>query len=187
MTNENQSAELPWKTTAEEIDRPPAGVHLVHSSGVGELVKVCDDAELADENDSVSRGHVMARATAASVDQTETKCWFFLVVDDGQAVIEREEFLEIIGILNLGSLITFILLIFTGVLDTFVAVLLVAKDKIFPKLPYLYLYLWVGLWPIIPRIVEWYGGMDPEPMEAFELSVVAALAYGMHIYQKNNQ
>lgn len=97
-----------------------------------------------------------------------------------EAFVERDEFLEIIGILGLGKVISFILLICTGVLDTFVAVLLVAKDKILPKLPYTYLFLWVGVWPFLPRAVEWYGGMDPEPMEAVGIATVALAAYVAH-------
>ena len=101
-----------------------------------------------------------------------------------EAFIERKEFLEIIGILGFGPIITYILLGATGVLDTFVAILLVRKDTFFPKLPYFVLYAWAGLWPIIPRIIEWYGGMNPEPMEAVYLAVVAAVAYAMHLYRK---
>jgi hypothetical protein len=97
-----------------------------------------------------------------------------------EAMIEQDEYLEIIGSLGLGSAITFGLLICTGLLDTFVAVLLIAKDKIWPALPTGYLFLWAGLWPIVPRLLEWHGGMDPEPMVAVSTAIVAALAYAMH-------
>jgi hypothetical protein len=97
-----------------------------------------------------------------------------------EAFIERDEFLEIIGVLGFSSGITFFLLICTGVLDTFVAILLIAKDKIWPQLPTFYLFAWVGLWPVIPRIVEAYGGLDPEPMEAVGIFCVAVVAYLIH-------
>ncbi len=101
-----------------------------------------------------------------------------------EAFIERTEFLEIIGILGFGPVITYILLGMVGVLDTFVAILFIRKDMFFPKLPYFVLYLWAGLWPVVPRVIEWYGGMDPEPMEAVSVAIIAALAYAMHLYHK---
>ena len=103
-----------------------------------------------------------------------------------EAFVERDEFLEIIGVLGLGNAITFFLLICTGVLDTFVAVLLVAKDKIWPGLPWVYLFGWAALWPIIPRLIEWYGGMDPEPMEAVGVFVVGVVCYLIHRYYHQN-
>ena len=99
-----------------------------------------------------------------------------------EAFIERDEFLEIIGVLGLGSTVSFVLLICTGVLDTTVAVLLLAKDKIWPQLPAIYLFAWAGLWPIVPRIIEWYGGLDPEPMEAVGVFAWAVAAYLIHHY-----
>jgi hypothetical protein len=101
-----------------------------------------------------------------------------------EAFIERTEFLEIIGILGFGPVITYFLLGVTGALDTFVAILFIRKDMFFPKMPYAFLYLWAALWPIVPRVIEWYGGMDPEPMEAVYVAVIAAAAYAMHIYHK---
>lgn len=101
-----------------------------------------------------------------------------------EAFIERDEFLEIIGILGFGPIITYFLLGCVGVLDTFVAILFIRKDMFFPKMPYFYLYVWAGLWPVVPRLIEWYGGMDPEPMEAVVVAVIAAAAYIMHLYHK---
>ena len=97
-----------------------------------------------------------------------------------EAFIERDEFLEVIDVLGLGATISFLLLIATGILDTFVAILLLAKDKIMPNLPYVYLFLWVGLWPFIPRAIEWYGGMNAEPLEAAKISVIALIAYAIN-------
>lgn len=98
--------------------------------------------------------------------------------------MEREECLEIIGILGLGQIVTYFLLGCVGVLDPFVAILFIRKDMFFPNLPYLYLYVWAGLWPVVPRVIEWYGGMDPEPMESVGVAVIAAAAYAMHVYHK---
>jgi len=101
-----------------------------------------------------------------------------------EAFIERTEFLEIIGILGFGTYITYFLLGVVGILDTFVAILFIRKDRFFPRLPYWTLYLWAALWPIVPRVLEWYGGMDPEPEEAFWVAVIAAAAYIAHLYHK---
>ncbi len=101
-----------------------------------------------------------------------------------EAFIEQDEFFEVISILGFGSIITYILLGVVGVLDTFVAILFIRKDMFFPKLPYLVLYIWAGLWPIVPRVIEWYGGMDPEPMEAVYIAAIAVVAYLMHLYHK---
>jgi hypothetical protein len=101
-----------------------------------------------------------------------------------EAFIERDEFLQIIGTLGFGKIITYILLGGIGIVDTFVAILFIRKDMFFPKLPYFVLYLWAGLWPIVPRLIEWRGGMDPEPMEAVYVAGIAAAAYLMHLYHK---
>ncbi len=94
-----------------------------------------------------------------------------------EGLIEREEFAEIIGGLGFGTLVTTLLVFGTGLLDTFVAILLVAREKIWPQLPVLWLYLWVGLWPWVPRLVEMIGGLEPEFEDAIVLSIVAAVAY----------
>jgi len=97
-----------------------------------------------------------------------------------EGLMQRTEFFDVISVLGLGSVLTMALVILTGLLDTTVAILLVAKDKVAPQLPWLYLYLWVGLWPWVPRVLELYGGMDLETEDAVIVSIMALLAYGIH-------
>lgn len=97
-----------------------------------------------------------------------------------EGFFEAEEFYEVIGVLGLGSAITAILAFLVGVLDTYVGVLLVAKDKVLSQLSWFYLYLWVGLWPWVPRAMEWYGGLEMEISDAAIVSVVAVCAYFIH-------
>lgn len=64
-----------------------------------------------------------------------------------------------------------------GVMDCIVAVLLIFKHKIIPVLPWKCLFLYAGLWPIVPRIMEWNNG-NPFPwIEVIIFSSVATLAY----------
>jgi hypothetical protein len=55
----DQAPVLLGKTAAEEIDRPPTSVPLVHSEGVGEFMQVGHDGQLADQDDSTLGGDVM--------------------------------------------------------------------------------------------------------------------------------
>jgi hypothetical protein len=59
----------------------------------------------------------------------------------------------------------------------FVAVLLVARIKIMPKVPTSFIYLWCGLWPWVPRVLEWHGGMEPEISSAVFVTIAALAAY----------
>lgn len=105
-----------------------------------------------------------------------------------EGFFDQESFYEVIQVLGLGGAITTALVLFTGALDTFVAILLVAKVKIMPKLPILYLFIWVGLWPWVPRVMEVFGGLEPEIEDAVLVSVAAALAYIAHIvYHKDSK
>ena len=94
-----------------------------------------------------------------------------------EGLTEPDNFLEIIGKLGLGTVITSGLVYVVSILDLFVSILLMARSKILPQLPMILLYTWCGLWPWIPRLIELYGGMEPEISSAAPVTVAAVLAY----------
>ena len=105
---------------------------------------------------------------------------FTFAVHSIKGFMGSEEYFTIIGVLGLSSSLTTTLVYLIGPLDGAVALLLLFKGKVLPKLPWLYIYVWAGLWPWVPRVLEGYGGLEMEWGEAAFITVVAALAYYLH-------
>jgi len=96
-----------------------------------------------------------------------------------------EEFRSIIGVIGFSTFINTLLVFLVGLLDSAVAVLLVTKDKILPKFSHIYLFLWAGIWPWIPRVLEWYGGLHVEVGYPLFITITAIIAYYIHKNNKN--
>jgi len=94
-----------------------------------------------------------------------------------QSFIGTPDKLEVLDVLPLNHKATLLLLILAGIHDGFVTVLLLFKERLLPKLPSLYLYLWVGLWPIAPRLILWFGGKPFEWFEALIFLSLSVLSY----------
>ncbi|MEM8949925.1 MAG: hypothetical protein AAGC99_11395 [Pseudomonadota bacterium] len=88
---------------------------------------------------------------------------------------------DIVGVLGLGTTIITILIFFAGIHDGVVAILLLAKGKLFPKLPWWIVFLYAGVWPIVPCAMIWFGSGLFEWIEVVIFGAIAALAYWAHI------
>ncbi|MBQ4820751.1 hypothetical protein [Aquimarina sp. MMG016] len=94
-----------------------------------------------------------------------------------QAFIGTKYMYDISNALEMDTFGTLILFLFVGFHDTMVVVLLLFKEKLLPKLPTIYLYTWVGIWPIIPRFVLWIGGASFVWSEAIIFFLLSAISY----------
>ena len=94
-----------------------------------------------------------------------------------KAIRLADEFLGLVLILGFNQTISSILLLTVGIVDCFIAGLILFKSKILPGLNWRFVFLYAGLWPVVPRILEWYQtGVFPFIEAAIFISV-AALAY----------
>ena len=80
---------------------------------------------------------------------------------------------EIVSVLGFGSAITAILVFFTGIHDGAVTVVIIAKDKLFPNLPWWPVFIYAALWPIVPRAMIWMVG---QPFEWIEVIIFGSMA-----------
>lgn len=98
-----------------------------------------------------------------------------------QGVTGQQELRDIVSILGFGGTITAILVFFAGIHDGVVTALLVGKGKLFPRLPWWTVFLYAGIWPIVPRGMIWFGGGPFEWIEVVIFATLAGLAYWAHI------
>jgi len=94
-----------------------------------------------------------------------------------QAFIGVKYMSDIINILELDILATLVILVLVGFHDAMVVTLLLFKDKLIPKLPTVYLYIWVGIWPIIPRFILWGGGAPFDWIEILIFTKLSTISY----------
>ena len=87
------------------------------------------------------------------------------------------EFYEIISVLGFSSTITSALVFFIGPWDGSIALLLLFR-------PNKWVFLLAGLWPWIPRVFEFMGGLEPEYIDAIVVSLLATLAYYLFLKKK---
>jgi hypothetical protein len=95
-------------------------------------------------------------------------------------ILGGEEYFKIVGGLGLSDTLTKILVHGLLPIDGGVAVLLIFGNKISRSFPWCTLFVWAGVWPWVPRILEWKAGMEPEIIDAVFVSVMAALAYYLY-------
>ena len=84
------ASELLGKAQLEEVDRPAASPTLIPAKGMGELVAVGHDRELAPQGDGVGRRAVRA-VTAASPFKLPEPERGLLAIDAAQILVELEE------------------------------------------------------------------------------------------------
>jgi len=92
-------------------------------------------------------------------------------------LVGAEEFYTILAVLNQSDTVTTLLVHSVFLLDGAVFLLLVFGNKLSTQFPWQYLFIWTGLWPWVPRVLEFKGGLEPEVGDAIVLSIAAALAY----------
>ena len=95
-------------------------------------------------------------------------------------LIGHQDLHDIIAPLGFGELVTSVLVFLAGVHDGVVTALLVTKNALFPSLPFGVVFLYAGLWPIVPRGLIWYGGGSFEWIEVLIFAGIASLAYWAH-------
>lgn len=86
----------------------------------------------------------------------------------------------IVSVLGLDADINAALIILVGLLDCCVAIALLFKDMLLHWLSWQWLLTYVGIWPIVPRTIQWIGGGDFAWMEVLIYATVTALAYYLH-------
>ena len=105
----------------------------------------------------------------------------FLVIGyTGHAVLgllQDPEYTRLVTTLGLSGTMTMLLVYLIFPLDGAVAYFLLFGNKLSEKFPWGVLFLWAGLWPWVPRVLELKGGYEPEFSDAIIFSVMAALAY----------
>lgn len=84
--------------------------------------------------------------------------------------IGSQEFYDIVSVLGLSSAATHALVFLIGPLDCSVALILFSKQN-------KWVFLWAGIWPWIPRALEFFGGLEVEFGESPFVSILAILAY----------
>jgi uncharacterized membrane protein YphA (DoxX/SURF4 family) len=104
-----------------------------------------------------------------------------------EGVEDPSNYYEIISKIGVTGALATVIVVFVSVLDTFVGVLLVAGKKIIPALPTFAIYLWCGIWPWLPRLVEWHGGMEPEISSAVYAGIAALAAYLIRVYYHHDR
>jgi len=97
---------------------------------------------------------------------------------------ESEEFYGIVSGVGFGGALTTALVWAVLPLDGTVALLLFFGNKVSNNFPWGVFFLWVGLWPWVPRVLEIYGGLKPEVVDSVVVSALAALAY--YLYKHKN-
>ena len=100
------------------------------------------------------------------------------------ALTMGEEYTMTIAVLSLNEMTNTRLLICVGLLDFSVAIFLIFKDFLLPKLRWILLLLYIGLYPIIPRVLQWMGGDGFAWIEILIFATLAFLAaYNLHVYK----
>lgn len=99
-------------------------------------------------------------------------------------ILGGEEYFQIVGGLGLSKGFTTLLVHGLLPLDGGIALLLIFGNKISRTFPWHLLFLWTGLWPWIPRLLEWNAGMEVEIIDAVVMTVLSGIAY--HLYKKSN-
>ncbi len=97
---------------------------------------------------------------------------------------EAAEYAEIVETLGFGASVTTALVWGVLPLDGSVAVLLLFANKIFRNFPWDFLFLWATLWPWVPRLIAYRGGVDGEMWLGVVVSALALLSW--YLYKKKN-
>lgn len=93
-------------------------------------------------------------------------------------LLEKECY-GIVSALGFNPTVTAFLVRLVFPLDGTVALLFMFGARI-RRFPWHLLFLWAGVWPWVPRVLQWYGGLGVEYGEAAAVSVLAVLAFYLH-------
>lgn len=98
-----------------------------------------------------------------------------------QGLIGQQVLRDIVSVLGFSGTTTAILVFFAGIHDGAVTTLLIAKDKFFPRLPWWTVFVYAGVWPLVPRAMIWLSGEPFEWVEVAILATLANLAFWAHV------
>ncbi len=82
---------------------------------------------------------------------------------------------------NFGEPTTSVLVIIGGLMDTIVAVLLLFKSKFLKALRCSHLFCFAGIWPVVPRVIEWYLTGHFPWVEFLVFAALTLLTYYLHL------
>lgn len=102
-------------------------------------------------------------------------------------LIGSAELKEIVSVLGFGSAITSLLVFFTGLHDGAVTAMVLAKDKLFPKLPWWPVFIYAAIWPIVPRFLIWMSGQPFEWGEVLIFGSMPLAAWATQIARRKYQ
>lgn len=91
-----------------------------------------------------------------------------------EGLLGSDEYREIISVIGFSAAITSLLALFIGLWDGAIALMLLLR-------PGKWMFLLAGLWPWVPRVLEFMGGREIEVVDAVVMTSIAALAYYFHI------
>ncbi len=94
-----------------------------------------------------------------------------------EAFIGVKYMYDILNILELDILSALVLLVLVGFHDALVATILLFKEKLVPKLSTVYVYIWAGIWPIVPRFILWGGGAPFDWIEVLIFTKLSTISY----------
>ena len=97
---------------------------------------------------------------------------------------EAEEYTEILETLGFSATITTALVWAVLPIDGTVALLLLFGNKLCRHFPWNLLFLWATLWPWVPRVIAYRGGVDGEIWLGIVVSVLALISW--YLYKKQN-
>lgn len=95
-------------------------------------------------------------------------------------LMQDPEFLKLVGTLGFDAETNRYLVYSIFLFDGLVVLFLLLGSRICDNFPWKFLYIWVGLWPWIPRYLEMRGGYEMEWGEALFITVLAFVAYKLH-------
>ncbi|MEM6723146.1 MAG: hypothetical protein AAF598_03855 [Bacteroidota bacterium] len=72
----------------------------------------------------------------------------------------REEDRRVIEVLGFSDATGNLIIIFMGLVNLNVAILLILKDKILPNLSWMVLFIYSGVYPVLPETLQWISGSD---------------------------
>ncbi|MEW7290299.1 hypothetical protein [Aquimarina sp. 2304DJ70-9] len=94
---------------------------------------------------------------------------------------------SILNVLELDILDTLVGLLLIGFHDAIIVALLLFKEKLVPKLPIVYVYIWAGIWPIIPRFILWGGGAPFDWVEVLIFTKLSTISYYLLIRRNSTK
>lgn len=84
----------------------------------------------------------------------------------------------IVSVLRFGSPFTAVLVFFAGIHDGAVCLMVIFKEKLFPKLPWWPVFVYAAIWPVVPRLLIWMAGNPFEWVEVLIFGTMSLSAWG---------